>query len=219
MCVVCKNLEQKMAANQKRIESCRKVGGEKKRTGHKREDVFGERWCDPSATTYKAEADKTITNEDMLGVLRTKLGVSSGRCSIKSGKNLQFTLGRIPEVTDAEDKVSAIATRAVWEKYLGKSLSQTPADVLVYRDADRWVFFNMANVIDFIVGSCAWRMTGTGRMKGDFKDVSKKGMRQYLTYEYRKTHKSYFLGANGNRGQAFIDLLRRNLPHHEEVDR
>jgi hypothetical protein len=208
-----------MAANQKRIESCKKVGGEKKRTGHKREDVFGERWCDPSATTYKAEADKTITNEEMLSVLRTTLGVSSGRCSIKSGKNLQFTLGKIPEITDVEDKVSAISVRAVWEKYLGKSESQSPADVLVYRDDDRWIFFNMRNVIDFIVSSCEWRMTDTGRMKGDFKDGSKKGVRQYLTYEYRQTHKSYFLGANGNRGKAFIEILQEKLPYYQEVDR
>lgn len=208
-----------MAANQKRIESCKKVGGEKKRIGHKREDVFGERWCDPSATTYKAEADKTITDEDMLGLLRTTLGVSSGRCSIKSGKNLQFTLGNIREITEVEDKVGAISARAIWEKYLGKSESQSPADVLVYRDGDKWVFFNMHSVIDFIVGSCTWRMTESGRMKGDFKDSSKKGVRQYLTYEYRQTHKSYFLGANGNRGQAFIELLRQNLPHHQEVDK
>lgn len=201
--------------NSKRVESCKKVGGEKKRLGHKHEDVFGSLWCDPSAITYKAEADKTITNKEMLDTLKEKLNVPSGQCSIKSGKNLQFTLGNIPEVTNVENKLEAISQRAVWEKYLGKSTSATPADVLVYKDKDRWIFFNMHHVIDFIVKFSSWRITETGRIKGDFQDGSKKGTRQYLTYEYRPTHKGYFLGANGNQGKKFIELLEKNLTYHE----
>lgn len=208
-----------MAANQKRIASCKAVGGEKKRTGHKREDVFGERWCDPTSTTYKAEADKVVTNVELLTILREKLGVTGGACSIKSGSNLQFTLGKIPEITEAENKVDAVGQRKIWEKYLGKSESQTPANVLVYRMKDSWVFFRMEDVIDYIVGSCTWRLTTTGRLKGDFEDGSRKGSRQYLTYEYRETHKSHFLGANGNRGKPFIELLMKKLKYHQEEDR
>ena len=206
-------------SNQKRIDSCKLVGGAKKRGGHVQEEIFGARWCDSTPTTYNAEADKTITEAAMLDLLKKELGISSGRCSIKSGKNLQFTLGNIPEITDAEDKCSAISKRDVWEKYLGKGHSRSPADVLVYRDIDRWVFFNMTSVIDFISTKSTWRITKTGRIKGDFCDGSKKGVRQYLTYEYRNTHKSYFLGANGNRGREFINLLKTNLPHHQEVDK
>lgn len=205
--------------NEKRIASCKLVGGDKKRVGHKRENDFGERWCDPTAITYKAEADKIITNPQLLAVLTEKLSVPSGRCSIKSGKNLQFTLGNIPEITEADDKLKAISQPNVWQKYLGKSLSQCPADILVYRHEDRWVFFNMHAVIAFVVASCVWRETSTGRLKGDFQDGSKKGSRQYLTYEYRETHKGYFLGANGNRGRSFIELLQTTLPFHEEVDK
>jgi hypothetical protein len=36
---------------------------------------------------------------------------------------------------------------------------------------------------------------------------------QYLTYEYRETHVSYVLGANGNKGKPFIRLLTQNLRH------
>lgn len=206
--------------NEKRVAACKLVGGEKKRIGHKRENDFGERWCDPTAITYKAEADKVVTNPELLAILKEKLSVNSGSCSIKSGKNLQFTLGNIPEVTDAEDKIKAISQPAVWQKYLGKSLSNCPADVLVYRSDDRWTFFNMQSVIAFVVDSCVWRETSTGRFKGDFRDGSKKGSRQYLTYEYRPApHNGYFLGANGNRGRAFIELLQATLPFHQEVDK
>ena len=47
----------------------------------------------------------------------------------------------------------------------------------------------------------------TGRIKGDFNNNSKKGFSQYITYEYRHTHKSYFLGLNGGKGKKFIELL------------
>ena len=194
------------------------VGGEKKRTGHKREDLFGARWCDPTATTYKAEADKKITNEELLKTLNEKLGkLPSGNTSLKSGNNLQFTLGQIPEITDAEDKLVAVAKRSLWEKYLAKSKSQNPADILCYRGDADWTFFRMADVLDFI-GKAKWRLLDTGRIKGNFDDKSKKGESQYLTYEYRTTHKSHFLGANGGKGKPFIELLKQNLKHHVETD-
>lgn len=34
---------------------------------------------------------------------------------------------------------------------------------------------------------------------------------QYITYEYRDTHKSYFLGFNGNKGSKFIDYHNQLL--------
>jgi hypothetical protein len=142
-----------------------------------------------------------------------------GRSSIKSGNNLQFTLGSIPEVTLVENKAGALSQRSVWNKYLKKSTSQSPADLFVYRTESGWIFFNMDRVIEFIISNANWRTIPSGRVKGDFKDDSKKGVRQYLTYEYREKHKSHFLGANGNRGIPFIDLLKKNIPYHEEVDK
>lgn len=205
--------------NDKRKASCKAVGSEKKRTGHKREDIFGARFCDPTATTYKAEADKIITNTELLAKLNAEIGpLPSGGTSIKSGKNLQFTLGRIPEITEADDKLAAIAARPIWEKYLGKSHSATPADVLCYKTETGWAFFNMSDVITFIATSATWRVLDTGRIKGDFADSSRAGSSQYLTYEYRATHGSHFLGANGNKGRAFIGLLMANLRVAEVAD-
>jgi hypothetical protein len=195
-----------LTGNEKRKASCKAVGGEKKRTGHKREDVFGERFCDPTATTYKAEADKTITNKELLTTLNAKIGpLKTGATSLKSGKNLQFTLGNIPEITDADDKLAAMSQRELWERYLAKSHSANPASVLCYKTETGWTFFNMDDVIEFIVAHATWRLLPSGRVKGDFNGT------QYLTYEYRTTHKSHFLGANGNKGKPFIALLKANL--------
>lgn len=206
-------------SNDKRKTSCKAVGSEKKLTGHKREDMFGASFCDPTATTYKAEADKTITNSELLTRLQREIGpLRSGATSIKSGKNLQFTLGRIPEITDADDKCVAIAERKVWEKYLGKSHSNRPADILCYRRNSSWVFFNMDDVITFICTRATWRTLESGRIKGNFADCSRAGSSQYLTYEYRRTHGSHFLGANGNKGEPFIALLMANLRHTEVED-
>jgi hypothetical protein len=196
-----------LTSNDKRKASCKAVGSEKKLTGHKREDIFGARFCDPTPTTYKAEADKVITNKDLLARLNAEIGpIRSGATSVKSGKNLQFTLGRIPEITEAADKCLAMSERSLWEKYLGKSQSATPADVLCYRTSNGWRFFNMSEVITFITTRATWRELGTGRIKGDFADSSRAGISQYLTYEHRP-RKGHFLGANGNKGHVFIALL------------
>lgn len=204
--------------NDKRRETCQKIGSEKKKIGHRREEEFGNLYCDPTEITYKAEADKIITRSDLLVTLKKKLNITSGRTSIKSGNNLQFTLGNIPEITNSDDKIRAISQISVWNKYLGKSNSSSPADVLCYREKNTWTFFNMHDVINFIVSSATWRMLESGRIKGDFEDSSKKGKSQYLTYEYR-SGKGYFLGANGNKGNPFIHLLKQNLPYHIEEDR
>lgn len=212
-------IEQVMkTANEKRRETCKKIGSEKKKTGHAREEIFGDMFCDKTPITTKAEADKTITDPFLLANLRMKLGVLSGQTSIKSGNNIQFILGNIPEVTDADNKLEAIATPIVWNKYLRKSMSRKPADVLAYREDKRWIFFNMEDVIRFILSSAQWRMLSTGRIKGDFSDSSKKGKRQYLSYEYRKG-KGYFLGENGNKGKPFIQLLMTKISFHIEEDK
>jgi len=208
-----------LTGNAKRKASCKAIGGEKKRTGHAREETFGDRWCDSSPLTYKAEADKIITDPVLLKTLETTFGQPvAGRTSLKSGKNLQFTLGRVDDVSESSDPLSAIKSRSVWAKYLGKSESQCPADTLCYRGVNTWTFFAMKAVVDFIVNNCQWRQLKTGRLKGDFMNKEKNKVLQYLTYEYRNTHKGFFLGANGNKGREFIELLTMYLPHHVETD-
>lgn len=206
-----------MDSNQKRIESCKKVGGDEKRKGHSREAEFREKWGSPSSTTYKAEADEVITNEDFLNLLRTKLGyLKDGNTSIKGGKSMQFTLGNIPEITSAPNMLEAIQNREIWEKYLGKYHSRRPASILAYRGST-WVFFRMVDVIDFI-GTCNWRLLSTGRLKGDFKDDSARGKkRAILTFEHRDgKHNSDFLGASCAMGVHFINILKKSIPFVED---
>jgi hypothetical protein len=95
---------------------------------------------------------------------------------------------------------------------LKKINSDKPVDLLVYKDTNnnRWIFFNIDDIINFIANECIWRKLSTGRIKGDFNDNSRKGKSQYITYEYRNTHNSYFLGLNGNKGKKFIELLMNN---------
>jgi hypothetical protein len=212
-------------ANEKRIKSCKAVGGEKKRTGHGWEamhnGLFGITSVHDVVST-KAEADCVISPINPAGAaLLEELnaafgGESKGRVSVKSGNNLQFTLGVIPELELAEDKsAAALGSPEFWNKYLAKSESKIPCDLLCYYDkpSNSLTYFNMPDVVGFIVEKCMWRFLKTGRAKGDFADGSKKGHRQYLTYEYRPTHKSHFLGANGGRGKLFVDLLVGNLRH------
>jgi hypothetical protein len=213
-----------LVGNEKRKASCKAVGGAKKRTGHSHESVFNRLFGlgDATEITYKAEADCLISNSTsggaaLLTQLTDKFGpLPNHNVSVKSGKNLQFVLGNIPEITGAprvEDKLAVMSQRSFWEKYLGKSKSGTPAGLLVYRKAPNWKFFLMANVIDHIVSKGTWRMLPTGRIKGDYADSSRKGKGAYLTCEYRPTHKSYLLAANCGVGEKWINLLTTALPH------
>lgn len=210
-----------LKGNEKRKASCKAVGGAKKRAGHSHEADFNKFFGlgDQTEITYKAEADcvisdSTASGSALLKQLTDKFGpLPNHNLSLKSGKNLQFVLGNIPEITGATDKVAVMSQRSLWETYLGKSKSGSPAGLLVYRKGKHWTFFLMSNVLDHIVQKATWRLLPTGRMKGDFADSSPKGIRQYLTYEFRATHKSHFLGANGGKGEQWIELLTASLPH------
>jgi hypothetical protein len=206
-----------LTGNDKRKATCKQVGGAKKRAGHAKEHLFNAAFGVPAPITYKAEADASFTTENpntttLLDTLRATFGPAAEggtACSIKSGTCLQFTLGRIDEITAAatpEAKLAALGERSLWEKYLGKSKSGAPAYWLVYYNSDgSWQFFLMADIIDYVVANCKWRALETGRLKGDLEG------RQYLTYEYRDTHGSHFLGANGGRGGPWIELLTRKI--------
>ena len=206
-------------ANEKRKASCKQVGGAKKRGGHAREAAFNLQFGQPTAITYKAEADCIMSPENaataaLIPSLQETLGIDAAapnalNVSLKSGKNLQFVLGAIPEIasaTTSEEKLAAVQGRAIWEKYLKKAASEKPAGLLVYKTDAYWLFFKMDAVIDFIVANTTWRALVTGRLKGDLNG------QQYLTYEYRTTHKSHFLGANGNKGLPLIELLAAKIP-------
>jgi hypothetical protein len=217
------------SGNEKRIESCKKIGLIKKRRGHHIESLFISQFGkEDDSITYSNTADCILYEENpetikLFNLLKSS--IFSGRdipmdslknvgVSIKSGKNLQFTLGVIPELTGQTEEVQLeiLKSETLWKNYLAKSHSPKPADFLVYFDDKVWIFFWISDIIKFIIEKAKWRFLSSERIKGDFDDSSKKGFRQYLTYEYRTTHKSYFLGANGNRGFHWIQLLQANIP-------
>lgn len=218
-----------LTGNNKRIESCKAVGGDKKRKGHKREDDFKNQYNPTSLnepTEYKATSDTWIpAGLEITSKLCDYFSIAEPKdlyISNKSGNNIQFTLGQIPEL-NTEDNLNWIQNadncRALFNKYLKKTESAKPADLLVYKDntAQKWVFFKMDDIINYIVANVKWRKLDTGRIKGDFENDSKKGTAQYLTYEYRTTHKSYFLGLNGGKGIEFIDLLKKKIVYYEDA--
>ena len=200
--------------NNKRIASCKKIGGEKKKIGHNREKQFTKQYNIDEINNpieYGAKSDTSIDeNHPICQILKEKLDVKGYNVSNKSGNNIQFTLGQIPELNGIEvEQLTEANTNNILNNYLKKIKSDKPADILVYKDVEnsRWIFFNINDIITFISKKCCWRKLNTGRLKGDFYDNSKKGFSQYITYEYRNTHKSYFLGVNGNKGKKFIKLL------------
>ncbi len=201
-----------LTGNEKRSAACKAVGGAKKRAGHAREREFNAKFdVVDQKITYGAESDSVVTNPDYTSVLGSILGVDSFATSIKSGKNLQFILGRVPEVVEGSEDLSVFSDPEFWWKYLGKSKSNRPADLLAYWSEDEWAFFRMKDVIDFICSNFTWRLLPTGRIKGDCMGT------QYLTYEVRP-QKGQFVGANGNKGEPLIRLLQKHIPVLE-IDR
>lgn len=206
--------------NEKRKESCKKVGAEKKNKGHKREKDFQRKYNPQESnnpTEYGPTSDTSIcSTHPICNKLFRSIKPSNLNVSNKSGNNIQLILGNIPELKDIDsEKLNKDKeyVRNICNKYLKKTASQKPAGILVYKDTKNkeYIFFNTDDIVEYIVNKCKWRKLKSGRLKGDFDDDSKKGYRQYITYEYRSTHKSYFLGFNGNKGIQFINLLKHPI--------
>ena len=194
------------------------IGSYKKKLGHQIEKEFIKQFNFNELNNpieYGAKADTSIDiNHPIYITLKDKLNITGLNVSNKSGNNIQFTLGQIPELKDIDiNDLDKNKVLLILNKYLKKINSDKPVDILVYKDinTNNWIFFNIDDIINFIVNNCIWRKLKTERIKGDFIDNSKKGYSQYITYEYRNTHKSYFLGLNGNKGKRFIELLMNNI--------
>lgn len=208
----------KKIGNEKRKESCKNVGAKKKTKGHKREKDFLKKYNPQEFNKpieYGPTSDTSIcSTHPICNKLNETIKPSNLFVSNKSGNNIQLTLGNIPEFKDADvnqlNNNDEDCVRYIFNKYLKKNMSLKPAGILAYKDTKnrKWIFFNTDDIVDYITKKCTWRKLETGRIKGDFNDGSKKGYSQYITYEYRNTHKSYFLGFNGGKGIKFINLLR-----------
>jgi hypothetical protein len=227
-----------LMGNEKRKESCKKVGGEKKQAGHDIEVEFLKQFNNPEFIRYQkakeegkntieygATSDTTIDeSHPVRDVLKDKLNITGVNVTNKSGNNIQFVLGNIPEfkqIQSATEITPDFVTKML-NNYLKKGNSSKPADMLVYKYTinKKWLFFNIIHVINYIAEKGIWRkIEETGRYKCDFNNGTKKGKGQYLTHEHRGTHNSDFLGANGNTGIKFIKLLmdeKYGIKYHSE---
>lgn len=200
-----------------------------KRKGHQREVVFNQKYGSPSFSINwsGASSDCEIRDESLINILKRTIGFPGNGVSLKGGSTIQIHLGNLPELTDKQgliveknnkghtkvehgihfsEQVSVLKTKSFWNKYLRKG------DILAYSyDNNKHIFFNMDDVIDFIITECEWRLLDTGRLKGDFFG------HQYLTYEYRKKKGLFVLGAHGGKkGEEFIELLRNNIRSHTQ---
>ena len=212
---------------------------EKKIKGHDNEKDFNYVFGDKNAVINYSGAsnDCIILDNAFFEILKKKLKVKSNHVSLKSGNTIQIHLGLLPELTNMgvwnrnlcervingescttsdhgiafEEQIRVLKTYHFWAKYLNGE----KGDILCYRDKnDKWVFFNMEDVINFIIDKFTWRLLETGRIKGDCQE------KQYITYEYRsEIHKRCFvLGAHGGKkGKEFVDLLMKNIPYLEET--
>lgn len=210
----------KKTGNEKRKESCKKVGAIKKHDGHKVEKDFQKKYNQQehdNPIEYGPTSDTSICpSHPICCQLNTTICPKNLNVTNKSGNSIQLTLGNIPELKDINfDKLNKDdeLVRNIFNKYLKKTESSKPAGILVYKDTrtKKWCFFNTDDIVNYIVEKCKWRKLESGRIKGDFVDNSKKGYSQYITYEYRNTHKSYLLGFSGGKGIKFIDLLKHDV--------
>ena len=100
-----------LKGNDKRKESCKKIGGEKKRIGHDIEVEFMKQFNNPEFIRHqkaKEEGKNTIeygaTSDTIIDeshpvrdVLKDILSITGVNVTNKSGSNIQFVLGNIPE--------------------------------------------------------------------------------------------------------------------------
>lgn len=217
----------KLNSNIKRINTCKSIGLLKKTNGHKLELEFKKKYNIinfNNTIQYKSTSDTHIDILDPINYnISNTLNLNYNKikyCSNKSGNNIQFTLGNIPEL-NINNNINWLSNKnnclLILNKYLKKNNSLYPSDILVYKNDinNKWLFFNMDDIINYIIDNVIWRKLNTGRIKGDIKDNSKKGYSQYITYEHKKNN-SYFFGINCNKGKNFINLLINNIVYFED---
>ena len=213
----------------KRSDSMKKIASMVKVRGHKNESLFNNIFGNPDAdlSYTKEKPDCEITLQYHLKEL-SALAPTGNNVSLKSGNTWQIHLGEIPELTNSsfwhksleriapapgrkpitrgehgiswDKQKEQLSSRVFWRKYLKKG------DLLCYYDKRfTWTFFNMDQVIGFIVEFGVWRLIkASGRIKGDFFNLSGKLLEGIITYEYRsEAHKETFvLGAHGGVGNS-----------------
>jgi hypothetical protein len=196
-----------------------------KKRGHEIEKIFNEKFGDSKAViNYSGKTSDCVVTKLVYQKHLIKLNPENYTISIKSGKTMQFHLGNIPELSnketfissyhknlkghscgkhnvDFEAQVKHLKSIQFWQKYLKKGA------ILCYVEDCKYVFFKMDDIIDLIILKFTWRLLSTGRIKGDFN-----GKMGIITFEYRKDHNSFVLGAHGGRnGILFVKIISKIL--------
>jgi hypothetical protein len=185
----------------------------------------------PNLICLNKREHKTITNA---------IG-AHGNVSLRVGKNWQFHLGEINEISSIsayskslkikeiegkklicgkhnikwDEQLKELKSYSFWDKYFAKGSS-----VFCFsNDSSEYFFFNFKDIINYIIENTEWRLLKTGRIKGDILliDGSKKTI---FTIEFRnESHKKCFaFGAHGgNKGIDLFLILLRNIKHYHTI--
>lgn len=163
---------------------------------------------------------------------------TEGKVMLRVGKNWQFHLGDLPEIgsinhfaksirktkiknktlecgtydNNWEYQVEQLKSTLFWEKYFCKGHS-----VFCFsNDNYEYFFFNIHDIVNYIISKTNWRLLNTGRIKGDLS-VENKTSITIFTIEFRnEIHKKCFaFGAHGGgKGIQLFLILLRNIKHY-----
>jgi len=163
---------------------------------------------------------------------------TEGKVMLRVGKNWQFHLGDLPEIGSInhfaksirktkinnktlecgtyditwESQVEQLKSTTFWEKYFCKGHS-----VFCFsNDNYEYFFFNIHDIVNYIISNTKWRLLNTGRIKGDLT-VENETSITIFTIEFRnEIHKKCFaFGAHGGgKGIQLFLILLRNIKHY-----
>lgn len=166
---------------------------------------------------------------------------TQGNVSLRVGKNWQFHLGEINEISSIssysksikvldidgkklicgihdiswEEQLKHLRSYSFWEKYFAKGSS-----VFCFsNDGSEYFFFNFKDIINYIIKNTEWRLLKTGRIKGDIT-LTERSKKTIFTIEFRnESHKKCFaFGAHGgNKGVDLFLILLRNIKHYHTI--
>ncbi len=161
-----------------------------------------------------------------------------GKLMLRVGKNWQFHLGDISEIGNVDcfaksikkvnvnnkflecgkydkswdDQVVQLTSLAFWKKYFCKGHS-----VFCFsNDNFEYFFFNINEMVNYIIANTRWRLLETGRIKGDLFLQNGTSI-TIFTIEFRnESHKKCFaFGAHGGgKGIQLFLILLRNIRHY-----
>ncbi len=163
---------------------------------------------------------------------------ADGKLMLRVGKNWQFHLGEISDLGSLNNYAKSIKNKNIKGKILecGKYDVNWNDQLAILKSTDFWekyfckghnvfcfsndnfeyFFFNIHEMIEFIIENTNWRLLETGRIKGDLM-IDKESSKTIFTIEFRnESHKKCFaFGAHGgDKGIQLFLILLRNIKHY-----